>query len=252
MGIPSALTLSWRPLPAASILALAVVTSGCHRPQSARSLPAPAHPAVPAPVPAPSRAPEPAPAPPPAPAAAPEGPLVEVTAVNPGIRVDLRYARADNAFHRQLYPAAVALLQPRVAQRLARVERRLSAMGLGLKVWDAYRPRSAQWTMWNLRPDPRYLSRPWKGSNHSRGAAVDVTLVDAAGRELPMPTPHDEFSPRAHRGAVAGVSPQARRNASLLDQAMRAEGFIPNRNEWWHFDAPEAHRYPLLDVPVGR
>jgi D-alanyl-D-alanine dipeptidase len=104
--------------------------------------------------------------------------------------------------------------------------------------------------MWRLRPDRRYLMPPWKGSNHSRGAAVDVTVAWHNGQELKMPTPHDEFSPRAHRGAVRGVSQQARRNADFLDRMMRAEGFLPIPNEWWHFDAPGARRYPLLDLPI--
>src|SRR5207253_7037083 len=90
------------------------------------------------------------------------------------------------------------------------------------------------------------------GSNHSRGAAVDVTLATPSGRELPMPTPHDEFSPRAHRGAARGVTPLRRRNAALLERVMRAEGFRPNPREWWHFDAPDAARYPLANVPITK
>ncbi len=92
------------------------------------------------------------------------------------------------------------------------------------------------------------------GLGKALGAKVPEELRELLawhnGQELKMPTPHDEFSPRAHRGAGRGVSAQARRNAACLDQVMRAEGFRPNPNEWWHFDAPGARRYPLLDVPV--
>jgi D-alanyl-D-alanine dipeptidase len=179
-------------------------------------------------------------------------PLVELRRVAPDIRVDLHYARADNTFGERLYPGNTALLRRPVAERLGRVQARLRRQGLGLKVWDAYRPRSVQYRMWRLRPEgrSRYIANPRKGSKHNRGAAVDVTLVDREGRELPMPTPFDEFSPRAHRGAVRGVPPQARKNARALETAMRAEGFLPNRYEWWHFTAPDWARYPLSDTPI--
>jgi D-alanyl-D-alanine dipeptidase len=172
-------------------------------------------------------------------------PLVDVQRMDPTLRVRLSYARPENAFGERLYFSGdTALLREPVARRLARVQARLRVRGLGLLIWDAYRPATAQQRMWRLRPDPRYLASPRRGSRHTRGAAVDVTLVDAAGRALPMPTPHDEFSPRAHRGAVRGVPAAARRNAALLEAAMRAEGFRPHPREWWHFDAPDWRRYP--------
>jgi D-alanyl-D-alanine dipeptidase len=176
-------------------------------------------------------------------------PLVDVGSVDPTIRVQLSYASPKNAFRRQFYRKSVALLREPVARRLARVQARLRKQGLGLKVWDAYRPRSVQALMWKARPDARklYLANPRKSSKHNRGAAVDVTLVDRQGRELEMPTPHDEFSPRAHRNAVKGVSAAARRNRRTLIDAMRAEGFRPNPYEWWHFTAPDWSRYPVTD-----
>lgn len=179
-------------------------------------------------------------------------PLVDVHDKNPGIRVHLSYAADQNAFHRRLYSGNVALLRAPVASRLDRVQRRLERQGFGLLVWDAYRPRSVQWTMWRLRPDARshYLANPRKVSKHSRGAAVDVTLVTRSGAPVPMPTPHDEFTARAHRGARRGVSVAAFGNARRLDAAMRAEGFHPNPYEWWHFTAPEWSRYAASDLPV--
>jgi zinc D-Ala-D-Ala dipeptidase len=177
-------------------------------------------------------------------------PLVEVKTIDPTIQVDLRYNTPNNIFKRRFYRSGTALLREPVARRLARVQARLRKQGLGLKIWDAYRPRSVQYAMWRIKPGTRYLANPRKGSKHNRGAAVDVTLVDAQGRELKMPTPHDEFSPRAHRGAVRGVTPLARKNARILDAAMRAEGFRPNRYEWWHYDAPDWRSYPLANVPL--
>jgi D-alanyl-D-alanine dipeptidase len=188
-------------------------------------------------------------------AAAPRGaaaPLVDVRSIEPSIRVELSYASPDNAFRKQFYRRNSALLREPVARRLARVQHRLRERGLGLKVWDAYRPRSVQSLMWKARPDARrlYLANPRRTSKHNRGAAVDLTLVDRDGRELPMPTPHDEFSPRAHRNATKGVSAAARKNRELLIDAMRAEGFRPNPYEWWHFNAPDWSRYPVSDQPL--
>lgn len=178
--------------------------------------------------------------------------LVEIRKIDPTIQIDLSYAGSDNRFRRRLYSGNVALLREPVARRLAKVQKRLRRQSLSLKVWDAYRPASVQRTMFRLKPGTRYLANPRKGSNHSRGAAVDVTLCTTAGKDLAMPTPHDEFSARAHRGATRGVSQSARRHARLLDAAMRAEGFTPIRYEWWHFNAPDARRYPLADVPIPR
>lgn len=180
--------------------------------------------------------------------------LADVRCYARDIQVDLAYARPQNAFRKRLYHSNVALLRPAVAMRLARVQVRLRKQGLGLKILDAYRPRSVQYRMWKLRPDgrQRYIANPRKGSKHNRGAAIDLTLVDRRGRELRMPTPYDTFSPRAHRGAARGIPVQARRNAQTLRAAMVAEGFRSNPYEWWHFDAPDWRSYALLNRPLPR
>jgi D-alanyl-D-alanine dipeptidase len=182
--------------------------------------------------------------------------LVDITTVDPTIRLDLRYATRDNFTGVALYPAARCLLRRDAAERLARVQRRLQADGFGLLVWDCYRPLAVQERFWALVPDERYVARPQRengrplaGSKHNRGAAVDVTLVDAAGRPLAMPSGFDDFSERAHRDA-ANVKPAARANAARLESAMTAEGFQPLPTEWWHFDAPGWQGYELLDVPL--
>jgi zinc D-Ala-D-Ala dipeptidase len=177
-------------------------------------------------------------------------PLVDVRSVDPSIVVELRYNTTDNVFGKRFYNSNVAMLRKPVAERLARVQARLRKQGLGLKVWDAYRPHSVQYALWKIKPGTGYLANPRRGSRHNRGAAVDLTLVDRDGNELKMPTPYDEFSPRAHRGATRGVTPLAQKNARILDAAMRAEGFLPNRREWWHFDDPNWRSYPLTDIPL--
>jgi len=172
--------------------------------------------------------------------------LVDVATVAPGIRLDIRYATAKNFTGRALYPAARCLLRPGVAERLARAQEAAAAQGLGLKVFDCYRPLSVQRAMWTLVPDERYVADPAKGSRHNRGAAVDLTLTDGAGGPLEMPTDHDDFSKRAHRGSRS-ASPAARANAQHLEDVMKAEGFEPLPTEWWHFDAPGWEKYPLSD-----
>lgn len=173
-------------------------------------------------------------------------PLVPLQDVHPGIRVDLRYAGADNFTGQALYPpGTTCLLRAPVAARLARVQDRLAAQGLGLLVWDGYRPLAVQERMWALVPDTRYVADPRRGSRHNRGAAVDVTLVDAAGRPLEMPTAYDDFSAAAHRDAPCR-SPAAAAHRALLEQAMEEAGFIGLATEWWHFDDPDWERYPIV------
>ena len=176
--------------------------------------------------------------------------LVEVKQVVPDIVVDLKYATTDNFTGQVLYDVPRCFLRRATAERLARVQARLRKLGLGLKIWDGYRPRSVQWKMWKLVPDPRYVADPHRGSRHNRGAAVDVTLVDSTGRELEMPTGFDDFTEKAHRD-YQGASATALRNRALLEQVMTAEGFVPLPTEWWHFDDPDWRKYDLLDVPLS-
>jgi beta-N-acetylhexosaminidase/D-alanyl-D-alanine dipeptidase len=187
----------------------------------------------------------------------PRAPLVDVRALDASIVVDMPYATTANFTGVRLYPASRCLLRPEVAERLVRVQRRLRADGAGLLLWDCYRPFAVQRRLWALVPDARYVAEPVvatdgcpvAGSKHNRGAAVDVTLVDAAGRRLEMPTAFDDFTERAHRDA-RDWSPVARENAARLERAMVAEGFQPLPTEWWHFDASGWERYELLDRPL--
>lgn len=178
--------------------------------------------------------------------------LVDAAAAVPGLRVDLRYATPDNFTKRAVYPkAARCYLRAGVAARLARVQALLAPRGLGLKVYDCYRPLSVQRDFWALVPDERYVARPDKGSRHNRGAAVDLTLVDAAGRELPMPTAFDDFTERAHR-SYTKLPAAAIESRATLEQAMTAAGFVPMPTEWWHFDAPDSRDFPITDVPFEK
>ena len=177
-------------------------------------------------------------------------PLVDVGALEPDLFLDIRYATGDNFLGRAVYDAARCLLVPDAAERLLEAERRLRAQGYGLVVWDCYRPRSVQYAMWEILPDPDYVADPVRGSRHNRGAAADVGLRALDGRDLVLPTPHDDFTPRAHRNAT-DLPAEAVANRERLERAMTSAGWIPLPTEWWHFDAPGWERYPLRDEPLS-
>ena len=168
----------------------------------------------------------------------------------PGISVEVRYATADNFMKETLYPEARCLLRRETAAKLARVQKRLESQGLSLKIFDAYRPLSVQKKMWAKFPLEGYVANPAKGSNHNRGAAVDVTLTEKDGKEFLMPSAYDEFSERAHADYAGGTEPE-RKNRRILKEAMEAEGFAGISTEWWHFDDKEAKNYPVLDLPFS-
>ncbi len=179
-----------------------------------------------------------------------EADLVDIQALDPTIIVELKYATDDNFAGQRVYPAdSKAYLRLEVAEKLVRVQEKLQEIGLGLKVFDAYRPHAVQYKFWELVPDPRYVADPALGSNHNRGAAVDVTLVDSEGNELLMPTGFDDFTEKAHRDYY-DLPEEAIKNRELLEEYMTAEGFVPLPTEWWHFDDEYVCDYPVLDIPL--
>lgn len=176
-------------------------------------------------------------------------PMVDLVKLDSTIIIDMKYATTDNFIGKKVYNCSRCLLRKTVAERLIRVQKRLNKIGLGLKVWDAYRPLSVQRKFWEYCPDPRYVAPPEIGSRHNRGAAVDVTLVDSLGNELEMPTKFDDFSKRAAPD-YPEVSPLVRKNRQILIDAMTAEGFKGISSEWWHYDAPTYFNYPILDIQL--
>jgi D-alanyl-D-alanine dipeptidase len=117
--------------------------------------------------------------------------------------------------------------------------------GFRIKVWDAYRPQKSHEILYEKTKDGYYFMDPKIGSNHTRGASVDVTLVDAEGKEVNMPSRFDEMSRKAHR-TYELASPEQKKNALLLEKAMEQAGFIPLENEWWHFDDTEYKSYDFI------
>lgn len=175
--------------------------------------------------------------------------LVLLETIDPTILIDIKYATANNFTGVALYPAARCYVRRAVGEALAQVQSELRSQGMGLKVFDAYRPLSIQRKLWASIPDERYVAHPDKGSNHNRGAAVDLTLVNEQGVEFEMPSYYDEFSPRAHRN-YRECSRQARENRALLEAVMARHGFLPFPTEWWHFDHKDWKRFPLEDMPL--
>lgn len=176
----------------------------------------------------------------------PDAELVEVLSLDPTLAVELRYAGSGNVFKKPVYTDTRCLLARGTARRLVAAQRTLRALGLGLKVWDAFRPRSVQKALWELLPDERFVAPPERGSRHNRGAAVDVTLIDGAGRELELPSDFDEFGEPAHR-SYKGMSAAARGNLAILERAMAGAGFVPLAEEWWHYDDPDWAGYAARD-----
>jgi len=173
--------------------------------------------------------------------------LVEIPQINPNIKLDIRYATTNNFTGKVVYPSSRCYLRRAVAEKLDKVQRELEELGLGLKIFDGYRPLSVQRKFWEICPDPRYVADPAKGSKHNRGSAVDVTLIDrATGKELVMPSEFDDFTEKAHRD-YAKMAPEGARYCKLLELIMVKHGFIPLPTEWWHFDDINWENYDLLD-----
>jgi len=171
-----------------------------------------------------------------------------------GLLFDLRYATPDNLTGQPIYRRPVALLLPEGRARLLAARDQAAALGLRLKIFDAFRPIEAQWALWHAVEDKRFVSDPRLGGVHPRGAAVDLTLCDAAtGAELPMGTGFDATeAASAHGNPVVPASDQ--RNRALLLGLMVAAGWEPYLLEWWHYQLPDARRFPSLSasaVPDG-
>ena len=184
------------------------------------------------------------PAPEPAPELVPEPEneaFVRVRDYIPEITVDLRYATADNFTGQVIYTFSDAYLRYGTVKKLAAAQETLAEQGYGLKIWDAFRPVSAQFALWDICPDGRYVANPNKGfSSHSRGNTVDLTLVTSDGEDVSMPTGFDDFSAKADRD-YSDVEEEAAINALLLEETMIEAGFKPYSSEWWHFSDTDSY-----------
>ena len=171
--------------------------------------------------------------------------LVPLDAEQNGIIVSLAYGTPDNLSGRPIYRNPICLLQADAAERLLRAAGLARAIGLRLQIFDAYRPPEAQWRLWEACPDPTFVADPRRGSPHSRGVAVDLTLVDGNGRPLEMGTGFDATVDQSHHGRI-DIPPEAQRNRFTLLGIMTAAGWDNYSKEWWHYQLFDARRYPLV------
>ena len=169
--------------------------------------------------------------------------FVKVTDYIPGVYQELMYATQENFTGQVIYDFQDAYLRYGTVKKLAGVCRDLAEMGLYIKIWDGFRPVSAQFALWEVCPDPTYVADPNVGfSSHSRGNTLDVTLVDENGVELEMPTGFDDFSAKADRD-YSDCTAAAANNADILEILMEKHGFTGYAGEWWHYS--DTMSYPV-------
>jgi len=176
--------------------------------------------------------------------------MVELKTTIPGIVYDLRYATTNNFMKRLMYPAntVVTFLRLPAANALQKVQSALKEKGLGLKIFDAYRPWSVTAKFWELVHDGRYVANPSNGSGHNRGIAVDLTIINLkTGLELNMGTGFDNFTDSAHH-AFTRLPEEILQNRILLKSAMEKYGFSTYENEWWHYSWPGSAKFEILDI----
>ncbi|AYA35730.1 D-alanyl-D-alanine dipeptidase [Hymenobacter oligotrophus] len=178
----------------------------------------------------------------------PEHELIDLGAFIPSVQLDIRYATANNFLGEAVYAEPAAYLRRPVAEALGAAQRELAQVGVGLKVFDAYRPYSATVRFFEKIPDETYAAPPWRGSRHNRGCSVDAALIDlGTGADLPMPTEFDALGPEAHSD-YPELPTAVLQHRALLHTVLAQHGFVNYRAEWWHFDHQRWADFPLLDL----
>ena len=179
----------------------------------------------------------------------PHSTLVRLTEQTHDVIIDMMYARADNFTGKVIYQHGLCFLHPAAEAGLRKAIAAARGFGLKLKIFDAYRPQQAHEVLWAFKPDARYVADPTKGSNHTRGVAVDLTLLDGTDQELDMGTPVDTMTPASHH-FYAALPAAILVNRMRLLTIMLEAGFVHHPNEWWHYQLPDAMRFPLLADPL--
>lgn len=178
--------------------------------------------------------------------------MVRVLDYIPGIIQELRYAGEQNFTGTVIYDFTDVYLRYGTVKKLKLVQEELESLQMGLKIWDGFRPVSAQFRLWEVCPNPTYVANPKTGySSHSRGNTVDLTLVDALGNELELPTDFDDFSSRADRDYSDCTGAQAAR-AITLETVMERHGFQGYWGEWWHFSDTDTYEVDKAFTPPQR
>lgn len=175
--------------------------------------------------------------------------MIDIKKAIPGLQLDLRYASTNNFMHEKLYPPIqTTYLRKAAVDKLTKAQIELKSKGLGLKIFDAYRPYAVTEKLWEPVQDDRYAADPRKGSGHNRGIAVDLTIISlTTNKELDMGTSFDNFSDTAHQSFI-NLPDTVLQNRKLLKSIMEKNGFTALDTEWWHYYLPNAKDFELLDI----
>jgi D-alanyl-D-alanine dipeptidase len=178
----------------------------------------------------------------------PANELIDLASFVPGVVLDIRYATPNNFTKEVIYKQAKAYARKPVAAALKEAQKSFAQHGVGIKIFDAYRPYSATVKFYEVYKDTTYVASPYRGSRHNRGCAIDMTLVDLkTGKELKMPTEFDSFKKEAWPSTIIKDA-EAKKNRDLIISVMTKHGFKVNSSEWWHFDFIGWQKFDVLDI----
>ena len=174
--------------------------------------------------------------------------LVDIEKIVPNIILDMRYATKSNFTHHKFYRSPRAFARKPVADSLLKIQNDLNKKGIGLKIFDAYKPYSVTVKFYEIYPDTTFVAPPWTGSIHNTGCAIDVTLIDLkTGRELDMPTQFDDFTEKASHHYM-DLPASVQQNRQFLLDIMVKYGFIQYDYEWWHYEYKDWKNFELMDI----
>jgi D-alanyl-D-alanine dipeptidase len=154
---------------------------------------------------------------------------------------DMKYATTDNFLKAQVYDCSECFLRLKTVKALVKANSKFIQKGYRIKIFDCYRPLDIQKRMWKIVSNPEYVADPAKGSIHNRGGAVDITLVDANGKELDMGTTFDFFGHEASH-YYENLTDEVKQNRLLLKKIMKKSNFISFDSEWWHYNLKKASK----------
>ncbi len=181
-------------------------------------------------------------------ASSPEKELIDLEKFIPGIKLEIRYATTNNFTGEKIYNLARAYARKPVAEALKKAQAEFNKVGVGIKIFDAYRPYKATVKFYEVYHDTTYVASPYRGSRHNRGCAIDMTIVDLkTGKEIQMPTEFDSFKKEAWPTTPV-KDPVIKKNRDLIISVMERNGFKVNASEWWHFDFVGWKKYEVMDI----
>jgi D-alanyl-D-alanine dipeptidase len=177
--------------------------------------------------------------------------LVHITEQDFDLFIDLKYAQTDNFTGQIIYQHDQCFLHPNAAKALLKAVEVAKDLGFKIKVFDAFRPQSAQERLWQVCPNPDYVADPKIGSNHTRAVAIDLTLINPEnGTELDMGTGFDTMDARSHHFYLGLPQAQMQVNRMCLLTVMLTAGFVHHPREWWHYQLPNANNYDLVAAEI--